>query len=80
MGRRLAALAFVAATLGLASCSGTGDQNAEAGRDTLTQRQRDSLVGELPLPGTQGVREALKASDTLDARRRMLDSIAGSVP
>ena len=59
-----------------AACSG-GDGGQGDGRDTLTQRQRDSLVGELPIPGAKGVHRALDAADSARARQRMLDTIGG---
>jgi hypothetical protein len=58
---------------GLLSC---GEQQASAHRDTPTQRQRDSVIGASQLPGAQGVRGALKASDSAAARRAREDAAA----
>ena len=67
------ALLAILATLG---CSG-GDGSGEAARDSLTQRQQDSLVGELPIPGARGVHRAMDAADSARTRQRMLDTIGG---
>lgn len=37
--------------------------------DGLTQRARDSILGASQLPGAQGIRGALTASDSAAARR-----------
>jgi len=60
------------ATIAAVACTG-GDGSGQAERDTLTQRQRDSLIGELPIPGARGVHVA----DSAKARQRMLDTIGG---
>ena len=51
------------------------DRPEDGVRDTLSQRQRDSILGESALPGAQGVRGALRAADSAEARRRRLDSL-----
>lgn len=71
MSLRSAALALVILALA-AACSPT----AKPGRDTLTQRQRDSIVGASSLPGAQGVRGALRASDSAAAQNARLDSLS----
>jgi len=40
-----------------------------------TQRERDSVLGASKLPGAQGVRGALRASDSASARNARLDSV-----
>ena len=40
-----------------------------------TQRERDSVLGASKLPGAQGVRGALRAADSADARNARLDSV-----
>jgi len=64
------------ATIAAVACTG-GDRSGQAERDTLTQRQRDSLVGELPIPGARGVHGAMDVADSAKARQRMLDTIGG---
>lgn len=45
-------------------------------RDTLTQRERDSIIGASKLPNAAGVRGALKVADSATARRKLEDSIS----
>lgn len=40
------------------------------------QRARDSAIGESQLPGAAGVRGALRAADSAEARRAREDSVA----
>jgi hypothetical protein len=49
--------------------------SASATRAT-TERERDSAIGASQLPGAQGVRGALRVSDSADARRAREDSAA----
>ena len=58
---------------------GCGEGQSDAHRDVLTQRQRDSVLGASQLPGAQGVRGSLKASDSATARRAQEDA-AGQQP
>lgn len=75
---------LLTAGIGLgAACSPASDRSAAddhqgAAHDTLSQRQRDSLIGASRLPGAQGVRGALRAADSARARAERLDSIGGS--
>jgi hypothetical protein len=59
--------------IGVLSCGGT---DSTARRGSLTQRERDSMIGASQLPGAQGVRGALKASDSAAARREREDAAA----
>ena len=59
--------------IGVLSC---GSNDSTARRDSLTQRERDSMLGASQLPGAQGVRGALKASDSVAARREREDAAA----
>ena len=52
--------------VGVLCCEG---RQSDAPHDTLTRRQRDSVVGASQLPGAQGVRGALEMSDSATARR-----------
>ena len=47
-------------------------------RDAAAQRAVDSTIGASRLPGAQGVRGALKVSDSAAARRALMDSLAGN--
>jgi hypothetical protein len=62
------------ATVMLLTACGGGD-GGESSADTLTRRQRDSIIGESSLPGAGGVRGALQASDSAAARRAREDSL-----
>ena len=42
-----------------------------------SERARDSIIGESQLPGAQGVRGALRASDSAATRNDRYDSIGG---
>jgi hypothetical protein len=72
MSRRTAVtLTLVAVFIG---CSGS--DTAQNRRDTMTQRQRDSVLAQSGLPGAAGVGKALSASDSVRARQAQMDSIA----
>jgi hypothetical protein len=64
------------ASLLLLATACTGGSSTASGRDTLTQRQKDSLTAQSELPGARGVGQALEAQDTAAARSRVVDSIA----
>ena len=72
-------LITLAAMLGVAAAAACGDSRAEynAAVDTLTRRQKDSLVSTMPIPGAGGVRRAQGAADAARARAAQLDSIGG---
>ena len=55
----------------LAGCSSDTGGNR---RDTMTQRQRDSVLSKTGLPGAAGIGKALTASDSLKARQAQIDS------
>jgi hypothetical protein len=64
-----------------AACGGSGSHSERQAtgridRDTLSQRQKDSLVSTMPLPGASGIRDAQRAQDAAAERNRILDSIA----
>lgn len=66
---RTRALIILAFALG--ACAGDSEGNR---RDTMSQRQRDSVLGQTGLPGAQGVTKALTASDSIKARSAAIDS------
>jgi hypothetical protein len=61
---------MLALALSLVSCTDKPDA-----RPPMTQRQRDSAIGASRLPGAQGVRGALRAADSAQARANLADSI-----
>jgi len=52
---------------------GSGDTSQT---DTLTQRQKDSILANSKIPGARGVGSALRASDSVSARVQRSDSLA----
>lgn len=63
-------IVLVAAVLsGCAKSDGGND------RDTMTQRQKDSVLGQSGLPGAQGVTKAQRAADSAKAHQAQVDSI-----
>jgi hypothetical protein len=59
----------------LAACSGGNAAKQAAGRDTLTERQRDSILARSRIPGASGVGAALRAADSTNARIQAADSV-----
>ena len=71
MRMRAAVLLFASSLLG---CADAQSDNA-LHRDSLTQRQRDSVIANSKLPGAGGVKGALNAADAAAARQQALDTI-----
>jgi hypothetical protein len=71
MKRALIAAVTVLAVWGCGA--GGGDEQTAA--DTLTRRQRDSIISEMPLPGAGAVGRALDAQERARTRADQLDSI-----
>ncbi|MCJ7630456.1 MAG: hypothetical protein MUO50_18935 [Longimicrobiales bacterium] len=61
--------------LGVGACSGGGGEEDQAARDTLTRRQKDSIISTLPVPGAGAVGKALDAADAARARAEAHDTI-----
>ena len=61
------------AALIVTGCSST--DTAANDRDTMTQRQRDSVLAQSAIPGAAGVGKALSAADSIRARNARLDSL-----
>ena len=55
---------------------GSGESGQTVNRDTLTQRQKDSILANSKIPGARGVGSAMRASDSIGARVQRSDSIA----
>jgi hypothetical protein len=54
--------------------TGDGDRSAVQG-DTLTERQRDSILAGSRIPGARGVGTAHNAADSASARAQIADTI-----
>ena len=72
MGR--IAAAFLLAGLAMGCGAGGGSQTGEAA-DTLTRRQKDSLISTMPVPGAGVVGKALRAADSASARAQRHDTL-----
>ena len=59
----------------LLGCGGGQDSAGQVDPDTLTRRQKDSLLSTLPIPQAGAVGKALDAADAAKARAERLDSI-----
>ncbi len=59
----------------VSGCTGGGQENQTVDRDTLTRRQKDSIVSEMPLPGAGAVGRAMDAADAARARAQAHDTI-----
>ena len=73
MKRRFALAALAA--LGVWACGRTAEPATSTDADTLTRRQKDSILSTLPVPGAGGVQRARQATDRAAERARMLDSV-----
>jgi hypothetical protein len=73
--RRLPTLAAVA-LMGLA-CAGGAKTGAtrRAASDTLTERQRDTMLSQSSIPGASAVGKAMRVADSTSAQIRSTDSI-----
>ena len=66
----------VAGLVVLAACGGGGQSNAnKVNRDTLTERQSDSILAKSSIPGASAVGKAMKAADSTSARVTASDSV-----
>lgn len=66
--------------LALVACSGSdsGSQTS-VNRDTLSQRQKDSILAQSKIPGARGVGRAMTVADSVSARVQAADTV-GNVP
>ena len=60
----------------LAACSGGKSAKPAAAGDSLTERQRDSILARSRIPGASGVGSAMRAADSASARIRATDSVS----
>lgn len=75
IGCRLSATALLSGALLVAACGGGSSGGSRAGGDTLTERQRDSMLSTSKIPGASGVGKAMNAADSASARVRAADTI-----
>ena len=64
-------------SVALVAVWGCGEREAQyqTAVDTLTRRQKDSLISTMPIPGASGVGRALNAVDRANARTLTHDTI-----
>ena len=65
----------------LGACSGQSESQsgttAAVDRDTLTRRQKDSIIANMPLPQSRVVGKALGSADAAAARAAEIDAAVG---
>jgi outer membrane biogenesis lipoprotein LolB len=60
----------------LAACTSGKSAKSAADGDSLTERQRDSILAQSRIPGASGVGSAMRAADSASARIRATDSVS----
>jgi hypothetical protein len=60
----------------MAACGGSSDSQQTVNRDTLTQRQKDSILANSKIPGARAVGNAMRAADSTSARVLRADTVA----
>jgi hypothetical protein len=75
MNPTIAWIALGVALTASACGSGRSGKAGTAAVDTLTERQRDSILARSRIPGASGVGAALRAADSTNARIRAADSV-----
>lgn len=69
-------VALVAAAMaGVAACGRTKGESGAAATDTLTRRQKDSLLSTVPYPGAGRILDAQSATDRANARALQHDTM-----
>jgi hypothetical protein len=61
--------------LAVAGCGGSQSKSAESS-DTLTRRQRDSILANSRIPGARGVGAAMRAADATSRGINAADSVS----
>jgi hypothetical protein len=69
-------LSVALVVLSLVACGGDSKDKQAVNRDTLTERQKDSILAKSRIPGASGVGRAMTAADSTSAGARRADSVA----
>ena len=67
---------FMAVPLCFVIACGTDKSEQTVNRDTLTQRQKDSILANSRIPNARAVGSAMKAADSTSAGIQRADSVA----
>lgn len=67
---------LILAIAGAACASEQPDQAQTVNRDTLTQRQKDSILANSRIPGASGVKRAMAVADSTSAQSHRTDAVA----
>jgi hypothetical protein len=62
--------------LALTACGGKNADKQAVDRDTLTERQKDSILARSRIPGARAVGRAMTAADSTSAGAHRADSVA----
>jgi hypothetical protein len=57
------------------ACSTGSNSSSKVNRDTLTERQKDSILAKSSIPGASAVGKAMNAADTTSARVTASDTV-----
>ena len=60
----------------IAACGGSDKSSQTVNRDTLTERQKDSILANSKIPNARAVGRAMNAADSMSARIRSSDTVA----
>jgi hypothetical protein len=63
-------------TIGFMLACGSDKSGQTVNRDTLTQRQKDSILANSKIPGARGVGSAMRAADSTNAKVLRVDTVA----
>ena len=60
----------------IVACGSDSKSSQTVNRDTLTQRQKDSILANSKIPNARAVGRAMNAADSMSARIRSSDTVA----
>jgi hypothetical protein len=60
----------------LAACAGSDKSSQTVNRDTLTERQKDSILAGSTIPGARGVGKAMRVADSTSAQIEQTNTVA----
>jgi hypothetical protein len=61
--------------LAVGACGGKSDEARKAAADSLSERQRDSILAKSSIPGASAVGRAMTAADSTSARVQASDTV-----